>query len=404
MPAELPDDPVGEILLRLPAGDPACHLRASLACKRFRRIPADPAFRRRHRALHRQPPVLGVVRIVNGEVPYASRFVPTDAASSRRPAARDLPGWLALDCRHGRALFVAPSPGPGTDVALDFVVWDPLTGEQRRLPRPSPAPTDRARFFNAAVLCAAAAGGCDHRGCHGGPFRVVFLLTTWTHTAGNVTSARVYSSATGDWSEPATLHRPDVYVRSAPCPSALAGDALYFAGVGRYAFEYQLAARRLKVIAGPPRSMYSGTFNFPVSMEDGGLGLTDVEAEPCLFLRRWSRETAPDGVAQWARGRAIELETLLPDGALMAPPLASDPPPRGKPNANVIGFAEGTDVIFVVVLRHGHADVYMVHLSSGGALKVSEGHRCVFPYTSFCIPVMDVASRGEGPTEGVSSA
>jgi hypothetical protein len=45
--SEMVDDLVVEILLRLPSDHTANLLRASLACKRWRRILADPAFRRR---------------------------------------------------------------------------------------------------------------------------------------------------------------------------------------------------------------------------------------------------------------------------------------------------------------------------------------------------------------------
>ena len=75
-PPELSDDLLGEAFLRLPPDDPACLLRASLACKRWRRILADPAFRRRHGELYPAPSVIGFVRVVRDEIPYCSRFVP----------------------------------------------------------------------------------------------------------------------------------------------------------------------------------------------------------------------------------------------------------------------------------------------------------------------------------------
>ncbi|CAN6345149.1 unnamed protein product [Urochloa humidicola] len=247
---ELAEDVVREILLRLSPDEPACLLRASAVCKSWGRIVSDPEFRRRrrHRALYPTPLVLGYLRVVRDTVPYASRFVPIDPAS-RCPPARDLPGWLALDCRHGRALFAAPAPGSGARVTLDFIVWNPLTGERRRLPRPSPPPTDRVRF-NAAVLCdaTAAAEGCDHRGCHRVPFRVIFISTISGHT-----SARVYSSTTDDWGDLISADPPGLSVNM-PSPNALVeGDALYFGGNANYCFEYQLSARRLSVIPQPPR-------------------------------------------------------------------------------------------------------------------------------------------------------
>ncbi|RLN28596.1 hypothetical protein C2845_PM05G11330 [Panicum miliaceum] len=382
MPPELADDLLGEILLRLPPDDPACLLRASLACKRWRRILADPVFRRRHREIHRAPSVVGFLGIVSGNVPYCSRFVPNNPASGRL-AGRDLPGWLVSDCRHGRALFVTPAQGPDTEGDLDFVVWDPLTDERRRLPPPSPTPTVTTRF-NAAVLCSATAvGGCDHRGCHGGPFRAVFVFTTWT-SAGWVTSARVYSSETDDWSEPTSIQQHPyvhVHIDPSPCPSALVGDTLYFRGSHRYAIEYQLGAQRLSVIDQPPWCMYKGGLMFLMPLEDSVLGLAEVEEEPSLSLCLWSRETSPDGVMQWARGRAIELEMLLPYAALPPQRLAFDGS-RWIQDVDIVGFAEGTDIILV---GFDH-DVYMIELNSRRSKKVFDHFTCVVPYTSFSVP------------------
>ncbi|GJM94476.1 hypothetical protein PR202_ga11121 [Eleusine coracana subsp. coracana] len=391
-PPELSDDLVGETLLRLPPDDPACLLRASLVCKRWRRILADPAFRRRHRALYRAPSVVGFIRIVKGGNPFASRFVPNDPASGR-PAARELPGWLPLDCRHGRALFLSSSPSLGTAPNYDFIVWDPLTNEQRHLPRPSPPPAQYG--CNAAVLCAAATEGCDHRACHKGPFFVVFV---WSHSTDfllsqvTLTSARVYSSVSGDWSEPISVQHSHASLDTpASFPSSLVGDKLYFNCLQRYSFEYVLGVQSLSIIEQPPPSSLHKCMLFPhMSMEDGRLGCVDVEDEPKLCLRLWWRVTAAegDGVACWERGRAIELETLLPDGALPIHPLASVR--SSKPNASVLGFAEGTDVIFLGTNMRDHTcAVYMIHLNSGRARKVFDKGTIVVPYTSFCIPAFE---------------
>ncbi|KAM0837641.1 hypothetical protein ACQ4PT_061503 [Festuca glaucescens] len=96
-PLALMDDVLDEILLRTSPGDPACLARVSLVCKRWRQLLSGPAFRRRYRVFHETPPLLA----------YSPRFVST---SGLRPATRDLPGWLVLDCRHGRALFATSSP------------------------------------------------------------------------------------------------------------------------------------------------------------------------------------------------------------------------------------------------------------------------------------------------------
>ncbi|KAL6864749.1 hypothetical protein ACP4OV_015900 [Aristida adscensionis] len=398
--------------------DPACLFRAGLVCTRWRRILADPAFLRRRRALHRTAPVLGFVRVVNSQLPFASRFAPSDA--SGRPAARDLPGWLALDCRHGRALFLTPSPGLRTEVTLDLVVWDPLTNEQRRLPSPwsppleaggvvSDGPFGPLEFqFNAAVLCAAAAQGCDHRDCRGGPFRVVFICTNPISIGGGgywETKAWVFSSETGTWAGIGTYLAPNVCLDISPCPSALVGDAVYFRANASHIFVCRFGAQphSLTMIYPPIQSLYILTFSCPMLMEDGGLGFANVEEEPSLCIRLWSlsRERTSAGYAQWTQGRAIELEPLLPDGALPSPLVPSVPPDR---NASVVGFVEGTDIIFVSTWSPSHTagGVYMVLLNSLRARRVLEDHGVVFPYTSFCIPVIDAAYSGEAPGAGVS--
>ncbi|CAN6340470.1 unnamed protein product [Urochloa humidicola] len=118
--------------------------------------------------------------------------------------------------------------------------------------------------FNAAVLCSAAAAeeeNCDHRGCHGGAFRVAYVFTT-----GRVTSARVYSSETDDWSDLTSIQHRHVHVDSGPSPSALVGDKLYFRASHRHAIEYQLGAHRLSVIDQPPWCIYKGILIFLMSV------------------------------------------------------------------------------------------------------------------------------------------
>jgi hypothetical protein len=398
-PRELSDDLLGEAFLRLPPDDPACLLRASLTCKRWRRILADPAFRRRHRELHGTPSVLGFLRISSGY--YASRFVPNNPAASGRPAARDLPGRVVLDCRHGRVLFRAPSPLLGRKLNYDLVVWDPLTNEQRCLPRLSPPLTDVSRgHFNAAVLCSAAVEeGCDHSICHGGPFRVAFI---WSQA--RQLHARLYSSETENWSEAISVQKPPrnpvrLCLRMLLCSKTLVGDTLYFHYSSDYALEYQLGAQSLSIIHGPPRPGSQISAFFVMPMGGGGLGCMDVEEdESSLRLQLWSREAASgsDGVARWTRGRAIDLEELLPNGALPSPRWAPDLRSR-LTSVQLLGFAEGTDVIFVGTRAHARnhpGGIYMVQLNSGRARKVSAFdtapipfyNEMVVPYTSFCIP------------------
>ncbi|CAN6222303.1 unnamed protein product [Urochloa humidicola] len=90
-PAELMDDAIAEILLRLPPDDPSCLVRASLVCKPWRRLLADPGFPHCYREFHgAPPPLLGLLRntyttMLSGDRVY--RFVPTAATPPLLPAA-----------------------------------------------------------------------------------------------------------------------------------------------------------------------------------------------------------------------------------------------------------------------------------------------------------------------------
>jgi hypothetical protein len=194
-PPALVDDNVEEILLRLPPDDPASLLRASLVCKPWRRLLTGAAFLRRYRAFHRTPPLLGFIHSTGYSNPNVC-FIPDAPFRPRRVRFRYC---HTLDCRHGRVLLHDLT-------AMDLLLWDPVTGEERHIPIPDVPRTQ----FSAAVMCAAA--GCDHLDCHGGAFRVAFVGT------GNpdwVARAFVYSSEAGEWSAPATAEFDD-YVKMQP--------------------------------------------------------------------------------------------------------------------------------------------------------------------------------------------
>ncbi|VAI38428.1 unnamed protein product [Triticum turgidum subsp. durum] len=168
------DELVEEVLLRLPPDDPASLFRASAVCKPWRIILAGPRFRRRYREFHGTPPILGLFQ-------QGGRFVP---ASALVPAHPGLPSWVAMDCRHGRALFAH------LGITLELVVLDPVTGHQHRVTSSYHYPVT----VGAAVLCAAQ--GCDHHGCQGGHFHLAFVSTDQVGTI----SAWLYSSETAEWS------------------------------------------------------------------------------------------------------------------------------------------------------------------------------------------------------------
>ncbi|XBH73585.1 hypothetical protein VPH35_100669 [Triticum aestivum] len=335
----------------------------------WRRILANPGFRRRYREFHPTPPVLGILEKVG------ARIV---AIPAHFPAQTCHPEWYAMDCRHGRALFTEFGK------TNDLVVLDPVTGHHRRVP----SPFNRLACYSAAVLCATQ--GCDHHGCQDGHFLVAVVCRDALQ---GVTLGRLYSSETNLWTELASVHHPDVnYTTSTmAAPSVLVGDTLYFNIHGD--IECQLGTLCLSMFEKP--IVGNGTL---VTVEDGGLGFAALVDVTNLTL--WSREAGLEGAMGWTKLRVIDLKKLVPDGALSIPTrfefdaLAIPTKYRRLPpgGLEISGFAEGTQVIFVCT----SVDSYMVDLRSGRARKVTRHGTESFPYTSFYIPAMGAASPGQG--------
>ncbi|KAL6642845.1 hypothetical protein ACP70R_021026 [Stipagrostis hirtigluma subsp. patula] len=352
---ELVDDLILEILLRVPPHRPACLVRCSAVCPSWRRLLTDPAFLRRYRAFHGAPPMLGFLINLNlpPDMRVVARFVRT---ASFRPRALDHWDWSAHDCRHGRVLFSTHTYG---EREPDFAVWNPITDERWELYLSQQSSAE----WNAAVLCAAHAGGCDHLDCHSGPFLVVFVGTN----DDGLTFACVYSSESAAWSDAITAGHPDGLDVLNMQPSALVGSAIYFvARDSRTIVEYDLGRRQLAFID-PPFAYEGDGVLMPAA--GGGLGFAGVRGS-CLYL--WAREAGPDGTAAWAQRRVIELNTL-PTRA-----------PSCKPTA--VGFAEGLGTIFVST----DAGVFAIELKSNRVKEVSSRQSIdtVIPYTSFYTPVL----------------
>ncbi|KAI4986307.1 hypothetical protein ZWY2020_018937 [Hordeum vulgare] len=238
-PRALPDELVEEILLLLPHDEPACLLRASLVCKTWTGIVSDRAFRRRLHELHGAPPVLGFIHNWNDEV--IPLFIPT-IASSFSLAAPHRQFWRAIDCRHGRALFISKPEGDGMQ---ELLLWEPITGVRQHVPVPTAY--ERTIFQpSAAVLCAA--DGCDHRDCLGGPFCLVFVFSVEdldTEEEEYVTSACVYSSETGAWGELTSMHVEFMIDYTCYSRVLVARPLVYFMGTGGSILEYDLARHGL---------------------------------------------------------------------------------------------------------------------------------------------------------------
>ncbi|TVU41825.1 hypothetical protein EJB05_15379, partial [Eragrostis curvula] len=343
-PPELLEELVVEILLRISPNDPADLLRASLVCKSWRRFLSDPVFRQRYCRYHRTPPLLGFV----ADEGHSSSFVSTVASPCSMPTL-DCFYWWVLDSRHGRILIHTFQPS-------EIVVWDPLTRERKRVPSP---PYPHSYYYTGAVLCDTA--GCDHLGCHGGPFRLFYVGADGD---GSIWVS-VYSSETGAWDTSSSIK---LDVPPVMWPILRMEDALYFmADQGRSILVYNMVGRSLSVIEAPNKEDREGSI--VMMLEDSRLGLVQV-VDRMLYL--WSREEAgADGTAGWKQWRVIDLATLLPLSTMFV-------------WITIVGFVEGTDTIFLST----NEGIFTLKIKAGRVKKVGErgSYSVVIPYTGFYLP------------------
>ncbi|KAG0514491.1 hypothetical protein BDA96_10G196400 [Sorghum bicolor] len=368
---ELTEVLIGEIIHRFPPNNPACLFRASAVSRAWRAFVTSDDVLRRYREFHGAPPVLGLLqnRDPADEPEPPAQVQPRFYATATPPPPINLPNIqgdysLLLDCRHGRVLVHTIFPH-------GLIVCNPITGEQQVLPDYHVFPFS---CFGGAVLCAV--DDCDHLDCHGGAFRVVFTGTINTdaeadeHIDEVFTSAILYSSDTGFWTAPTTVHPgPLMNSNDVMGPSLLAGDAVYFTldlQNSRTVLRYDLGGAALSVMNAPP-SVRTRRDTFLVTGEDEGLGFAAVED---YRLRLWSWSEAV-----WAPWRDISLETMIPL-------TIGDPTTELK----VIGFAEMSGVIFVMA----NGIVSALELMSGEISEVREtlNSSTIFPFESFYTPGM----------------
>ncbi|KAG0541404.1 hypothetical protein BDA96_02G014000 [Sorghum bicolor] len=361
-PPQLPDEIIEEILLCIPPDDHEHLLYVALVCKRWACLLASRGFRRRYRERHRTPLLLGFLGNLIDTGGYA-RFIPTRAF---RPVHPDRHDYRAHDARHGRVLLnrIARCGDVFQGVEAALIVWDPITDDQWPLP---PLQRDQpVHNWTAAVLCATAGvGTCDHLDCLPGDFHVVFVGIDDKEMF-----ASVYSSDSATWSEATSANLPHDHLNEAVLP-ALAGNALYFVfRMGMTMLKYDLATKVMSVLP-IPISWYLRRV-VPMAMDDGGLGLAEVDMQSNLIL--WSMEVSADGdVENWVVSRQIDLRTLLPAHALAF---------------CVVAVADAVGVIFV----YTDDGVYTFNLNSGQVTKVfSYGFYDVIPFVSFYTPVLRAA-------------
>ncbi|XP_006662178.2 uncharacterized protein LOC102703339 [Oryza brachyantha] len=363
-----PDDLLAEILLRLPP-HPSSLSRASLVCKRWRRLARDPGLLRRLRAFHRTPPVLGYFH----NSPDLPRFVPTEAspgritveASSLRRNGEDGMWWF-VDCRHGRALLRSRD-------WTDLLVWEPMTGERRCIPVPSQM-LSGASGRSAAVLCTAA--GVDG-GCHSSPFHVVVVFAS----RGRV-SACTYSSLTGAWGDLISTVVPspcEVYEES---PALVVGESLYWLLNRGSILEFGFSNQSLALIDHPVEMNAVRMSSIrAVRVEDDVLALGFLED---FSLHLWARKAAEDGAFKWMPHMSIELDKLLPLPMAVEQNWPVEHNRSGVLRLWISGFSEDGNLVFIRTV----AGIFLVWLETLKFRKVSGSllMKTIYPYASFYVP------------------
>ncbi|XP_020146871.2 uncharacterized protein [Aegilops tauschii subsp. strangulata] len=378
------DDLLSEILLRLPP-QPSFLPRASLVYKRWRSLVSDPgflslvsSFLRRFCVHHRRnPPLLGFFNTGFRK----TSFAPTLMAPDRVPRGRfslpwgDVSSFSLLNCRHGLVLIF-------DETRRQFIVWDPVTGDQHRVDVPAPLE------INGAVL--RAAGDVRH-------FQVVFVATR-NHGIedGQEALVCVYSSETGVWGNGISTPIPFGPSRSlfgthiSTKPAVLVGNSLYWTLTGfcsRSILEYDLEKQSLAVIQEPD---YVCEYYFMVIRADsGGLGFLNLSE---FTAQLWERKTDCDGVASWRLGRTIELDKLLHPNPPPIPGEYDDDEQDDK--IRILGFAEENNMVFVGTLM----GLFTVQLQP---LRFKRLSRTRSETTLHCHPLESVYTAGNSMLSNV---
>ncbi|VAI53882.1 unnamed protein product [Triticum turgidum subsp. durum] len=340
-PALEDDDLLSEILLRLPP-QPSSLPRASLVCRRWHSLVSDPAFRRRFRVHHRRgPPLLGF-----SDDHHRNTFQPALGAPHRLPGglfSLELHGsYTTLGWRHRLALFFVP-------VSLQVLVWDPVAGDQHRLPVPPEFRLDLV-VDSGAVLRAAAAGDAgDH-------FQVVLVGSDPKQPTRVLAS--VYSSETGAWGDFISAPISSETFFFTGKPAVLAGDCLHWSvaapGSGsRSILKFDLDRQSLAMELLPGDMYTRGSPAFTVTRGEGGrMGFFFLSG---FTAQLWSTVTDCDRAEIWEPGRIIELDKLLRLHSKKDPP-------------HMVGYAEENNVVFLWTV----VGVFMVHLESLQFKRISK--------------------------------
>ncbi|CAL4907733.1 unnamed protein product [Urochloa decumbens] len=390
VPAPVPqlpdnDDLLREILLRLPPL-PSSLPRASLVCKRWRRLLSDPGFLRRFREHHGTPPLLGYFT----NDPRGPVFTPTLAAPNRIPPARfefSLPQHqqpagerlFFLGCRHGLALLINRR-------RLHAIVWDPVTNRQATVGYPPEFTTDNgAHCFRGTVL-----SGGDGGGGYGNalvpingslrPFKVILIRTEINDNRLSVFMC-VYESRTGKWGNTISAIVPSSVSN---LPNVLIGNAV-LCGFFQWPtgiLELDLDRQRLGVIETPKSLLHSVDCSLfrVVRAQDGGVGLAVLSR---LSVQLWGRKADSGGVVGWVLERTIEVDKLL-----------SLPPSADSLPARILGYDEDSNAIHLETF----AGAFAIQLESMQFTELFNVNRIGSYY--YCHPYTSFYTAGWGIGEG----
>ncbi|EAY77904.1 hypothetical protein OsI_32945 [Oryza sativa Indica Group] len=364
------DDLLSEILLRLPA-KPSSLPRASLVCKRWRRVVSDSVFLRRFRSHHGKPPLLGFFKVSYRNPIFIPTLDPPDRISAARFSLQlPLPGggggsppvfghfYHMFAFRHGRALIYDRS-------LLQITVWDPVTGDRRAVDIPEPFGRRPVYVSNWAMRCV---DGHVHGGCHSSPFEVVVIgFNKYRRRLFTC----VYSSDTGNWGK--VISNAFNFSGHKTRSSTLVGNffyCLFQSVIGTVILQFDLDTQIPAQIDVLPEMHGDGGDQISPA-EDGGLLFLAVRD---FSLNLWKHKINSDSAAAgWVLEKTIELDRLLP---FEPRPDTDTPAPM-----NILGFAEEHNVVFLTTA----IGVFMVNLESMQfkILPQAPGVGICHPFTSF---------------------
>uniref|UniRef100_A0ACD5V8M7 Uncharacterized protein n=1 Tax=Avena sativa TaxID=4498 RepID=A0ACD5V8M7_AVESA len=324
----LPEDLTREIFARAGYNEPLHMFQVACSCKDWFQALSDDDYAKRLCENKVAPVALGFFHNREGLCTFvatrSSPFLPVDAP--------DRLHWRVMDCRHNRVLFL--SKRRGQLGRHELLVWDPITGAQRRVPVPPEA---------ADCIHPGAAVVCDVPRCVHSPnctppgkFRIALVISAplefedqnmLEEGADAQLRCFLYSSESDDWEEGGSIHgvsEEEFGMR----PSVMAGGCLYFLSDGLRMFKFGLADHTLTGVELPYMEDWSSDIEDSLILtarEDGLAGLVETTNGN---LYTWSR-----GSTRWEM--TLKFDHYYTFGTV------------GLHEQSLLGFAEGTSTFFV---------------------------------------------------------